>query len=85
MIENISSMFTCYSVQSLHAAQEELESMAIIAEKEKLKNLGLEKELQAANQLRPSSDSDSVPKRVQELQHVLQQKERWTELIFNEN
>ncbi|KAI7795827.1 myomegalin [Triplophysa rosa] len=61
--------------ESLNAAQEELENMAIIAEREKLKNLGLEKELQAANQSKPSGDSDSTPKRVQELQQVLQQKE----------
>lgn len=50
--------------------------MAIIAEQEKLKNLGLEKELQAGNQSRPSDDSDSTPEQVQELQQVLQQKER---------
>ncbi|XP_073727656.1 CDK5 regulatory subunit-associated protein 2 isoform X10 [Misgurnus anguillicaudatus] len=61
--------------ESLHAAQEELENMAIIAEQEKVKNIGLEKELQAANQSGPSGNSDSAPERVKELQKVLQQKE----------
>ncbi|RXN34217.1 myomegalin-like isoform X1 [Labeo rohita] len=49
--------------ESLQAAQEELESMATIAEQEKLKNLGLEKRLQAANQTGPSADSGSTPER----------------------
>uniref|UniRef100_A0A8C1BFP6 CDK5 regulatory subunit associated protein 2 n=1 Tax=Cyprinus carpio carpio TaxID=630221 RepID=A0A8C1BFP6_CYPCA len=61
--------------ESLQAAQEELESMATIAEQEKLKNLGLEKELQAANQSGPSADSGSTPERVRELQQALQEKE----------
>ncbi|XP_073668675.1 CDK5 regulatory subunit-associated protein 2 isoform X5 [Paramisgurnus dabryanus] len=61
--------------ESLHAAQEELENMAIIAEQEKVKNIGLEKELQAANQSGPSGNVDSAPERVKELQKVLQQKE----------
>ncbi|XP_073680203.1 CDK5 regulatory subunit-associated protein 2 isoform X2 [Garra rufa] len=61
--------------ESLQAAQEELESMATIAEQEKLKNLGLEKELQAANQSGPSNDSGSTPERVRELQQALQEKE----------
>ncbi|XP_050948435.1 CDK5 regulatory subunit-associated protein 2 isoform X2 [Labeo rohita] len=61
--------------ESLQAAQEELESMATIAEQEKLKNLGLEKRLQAANQTGPSADSGSTPERVRELQQALQEKE----------
>ncbi|KAF4098928.1 hypothetical protein G5714_020958 [Onychostoma macrolepis] len=61
--------------ESLQAAQEELESMASIAEQEKLKNLGLEKELQAAKQSGPSADSGSTPERVRELQQTLQEKE----------
>uniref|UniRef100_A0A8C0XWQ8 CDK5 regulatory subunit associated protein 2 n=1 Tax=Cyprinus carpio carpio TaxID=630221 RepID=A0A8C0XWQ8_CYPCA len=61
--------------ESLQAAQEELESMATIAEQEKLKNLGLEKELQAAKQSGPSADSGSTPERVRELQQALQEKE----------
>ncbi|KAL0163341.1 hypothetical protein M9458_042737, partial [Cirrhinus mrigala] len=61
--------------ESLQAAQEELESMATIAEQEKLKNLGLEKELQAAKQSGPSADSSSTPERVRELQQALQEKE----------
>ncbi|XP_026091054.1 CDK5 regulatory subunit-associated protein 2-like isoform X3 [Carassius auratus] len=61
--------------ESLQAAQEELESMATIAEQEKLKNLGLEKELQAANQSGPSADSGSTPERLRELQQALQEKE----------
>ncbi len=64
-------------IKSLQAAQEELESMATIAEQEKLKNLGLEKELQAAKQSGPSADSGSTPERVRELQQALQEKERW--------
>ncbi|XP_016128229.1 CDK5 regulatory subunit-associated protein 2-like isoform X6 [Sinocyclocheilus grahami] len=61
--------------ESLQATQEELESMATIAEQEKLKNIGLEKELQAAKQSGPSSDSGSTPERVRELQQALQEKE----------
>ncbi|XP_052443756.1 myomegalin isoform X5 [Carassius gibelio] len=61
--------------ESLQAAQEELESMATIAEKEKLKNLGLEKELQAAKQSGPPAVSGSAPERVRELQQALQEKE----------
>ncbi|KAK2872302.1 hypothetical protein Q8A67_022199 [Cirrhinus molitorella] len=65
--------------ESLQAAQEEIESMATIAEQEKLKNLGLEKELQAANQSGPSansgSSSGSTPERVRELQQALQEKD----------
>lgn len=78
MIKNISSILACcfLSVQSLNAAQEELENMAVIAEREKLKNLGLEKELQAGNQSKPSGDSDFASERLKELQQDLQQKER---------
>uniref|UniRef100_A0A671Q9U8 CDK5 regulatory subunit-associated protein 2-like n=1 Tax=Sinocyclocheilus anshuiensis TaxID=1608454 RepID=A0A671Q9U8_9TELE len=61
--------------ESLQAAQEELESMATIAEQEKLKNLGLEKAMQATNQSGPSADSGSTPERVRELQQALQEKE----------
>ncbi|XP_051537417.1 myomegalin-like isoform X2 [Myxocyprinus asiaticus] len=61
--------------ESLQSAQEELENMAIIAEKEKIKNLGLEKELQAANQSGPSASSGSAPKQVRELQQALQEKQ----------
>lgn len=63
--------------KSLQTAQEELESMATIAEQEKLKNLGLEKELQASKQSGPSADSGSTPERVRALQQALQEKERW--------
>ncbi|XP_043085814.1 LOW QUALITY PROTEIN: CDK5 regulatory subunit-associated protein 2 [Puntigrus tetrazona] len=61
--------------ESLQAAQEELESMATIAEQEKLKNLNLEKERQASKQPGPSADSGSTPDRVRELQQALQEKE----------
>ncbi|XP_051961433.1 myomegalin-like isoform X2 [Xyrauchen texanus] len=61
--------------ESLQSAKEELENMAIIAEKEKLKNLGLEKELQAANQSGPPAGSGSAPEQVRELQQALQEKE----------
>lgn len=67
--------------ESLQAAREELESMATIAEQEKLKNLGLERELQAANQSGPSTDSSSTPQQVRELQQALQESERAIEQL----
>lgn len=67
--------------ESLQAAREELESMATIAEQEKLKNLGLERELQAANQSGPSTDSSSAPQQVRELQQALQESERAIEQL----
>ncbi|XP_073790384.1 CDK5 regulatory subunit-associated protein 2 isoform X11 [Danio rerio] len=67
--------------ESLQAAREELESMATIAEQEKLKNLGLERELQAANQSGPPTDSSSAPQQVRELQQALQESERAIEQL----
>ena len=50
--------------------------MASIAEQEKLRSLGLEKELQAASQSGPIHDPDSAPGQIHELQQALHKKDR---------
>uniref|UniRef100_W5L596 CDK5 regulatory subunit associated protein 2 n=1 Tax=Astyanax mexicanus TaxID=7994 RepID=W5L596_ASTMX len=62
--------------EALRCAEEEVENMASIAEQEKLKSLGLEKELQAAGQSGPSHAPDSTPAQVHKLQEALQEKDR---------
>lgn len=59
--------------QSLQTAEEEVEKMAAIAEQEKLKNIGMEKQLQA---LTPLVTDGSDPSPVQELQQALQEKDK---------
>lgn len=59
--------------QSLRTAEEEVEKMAAIAEQEKLKNIGMEKQLQA---LAPLVTDTSDPSPVQELQQALQEKDK---------
>uniref|UniRef100_A0A3B4DP35 CDK5 regulatory subunit associated protein 2 n=1 Tax=Pygocentrus nattereri TaxID=42514 RepID=A0A3B4DP35_PYGNA len=58
--------------ESLRCAEEEVEKMAFIAEQEKLRSLGLEKELQAASQSGPSCGPDSNPRQIQEFQQALE-------------
>ncbi|XP_062868121.1 CDK5 regulatory subunit-associated protein 2 isoform X2 [Trichomycterus rosablanca] len=62
--------------ESLRFAEEEVEKMASIAEQEKLRNLGLEKELEAANQSGSSRGMGSMPEEVHQLQQALQGKDR---------
>lgn len=61
------------SCQCLRTAEEEVEKMAAIAEQEKLKNINMEKQLQASA---PSSTFTSVPSPVQDLQQALLQKDK---------
>ncbi|KAI4905002.1 hypothetical protein NFI96_016457 [Prochilodus magdalenae] len=73
--------------ESLRCAEEEIEKMASIAEQEKLRNLGLEKELEAARHSGPShdpgstQDPGSTPGQTQELQQALQEKDRMIERL----
>ncbi|KAL7844881.1 hypothetical protein SRHO_G00234200 [Serrasalmus rhombeus] len=61
--------------ESLRCAEEEVEKMAFIAEQEKLRSLGLEKELQAASQSGPSCGPDSNPRQIHEFQQALHEKD----------
>nr|XP_046230565.1 myomegalin-like isoform X2 [Scatophagus argus] len=64
--------------QSLRMAEEEVEKMAAIAEQEKLKNIKMEKQLQA---LDPQSTFTPVPSPVQDLQQALQEKDNIIEQL----
>lgn len=65
--------FLLVSFQSLQTAEEEVEKMAAIAEQEKLKNINMEKQLEALGPLiTDAPDSSSVP----ELQQALQDKDK---------
>ncbi|XP_041815479.1 CDK5 regulatory subunit-associated protein 2 isoform X3 [Chelmon rostratus] len=64
--------------QCLRTAEEEVEKMAAIAEQEKLKNINMEKQLQASA---PSSTFTSVPSPVQDLQQALLQKDNIIEQL----
>ncbi|XP_062415001.1 CDK5 regulatory subunit-associated protein 2 [Pungitius pungitius] len=57
--------------QSLQTAEQEVDKMAAIAEQEKLRNINMEKKLQA---LGPSSTFNPVPVPVHDLQQALQEK-----------
>ncbi|XP_030622929.1 CDK5 regulatory subunit-associated protein 2 [Chanos chanos] len=61
--------------QALHFAEEEVEKMASIAEQEKLKNIGLEKQLEAAGQSGNPGVPGVTPGPIQDLQKALQEKE----------
>lgn len=68
----------CHSVfgplcQSLQAAEEEVEKIAAIAEQEKLKNIDMEKQIQA---LGLSSNPALAPNAAHDLQQALQEKDR---------
>ncbi|XP_036444694.1 myomegalin-like isoform X2 [Colossoma macropomum] len=67
--------------ESLRCAEEEVEKMASIAEQEKLRSLGLEKELQAASQSGPTRDPGSTPGQIHELQRALHEKDREIERL----
>ncbi|KAM9306675.1 CDK5 regulatory subunit-associated protein 2 isoform 3-T3 [Pholidichthys leucotaenia] len=56
--------------QGLRAAEEEVERMAAIAEQEKVKNINIEKQLQA---LTPLSSCTPVPTPAQDLQQIIEQ------------
>ncbi|KAF7696828.1 hypothetical protein HF521_005246 [Silurus meridionalis] len=75
--------------ESLRCAEEEVEKMATIAEQEKLRSLGLEKELKAAVQSGPSHSAGSAPELDHKLQEALQEKdqliEHFKESIKNQN
>lgn len=62
-----------FSRQSLRIAEEEVEKMAAIAEQEKVKNINMEKQLQA---LHPPITYTPVPSQVQDLQQALQEKDK---------
>ncbi|XP_035523390.1 CDK5 regulatory subunit-associated protein 2 [Morone saxatilis] len=64
--------------QSLQTAEEEVEKMAAIAEQEKLKNINMEKQLQAHG---PLSTFTPVPSPVQDLQQALQEKDNIIEKL----
>lgn len=65
--------FLLVTFQSLQTAEEEVEKMAAIAEQEKLKNINMEKQLEALGPLiTDAPDSSSVP----ELQQALQDKDK---------
>ncbi|XP_045922073.1 CDK5 regulatory subunit-associated protein 2 isoform X2 [Micropterus dolomieu] len=64
--------------QCLRTAEEEVENMAAIAEQEKLKNINMEKQLQA---LGPPSTFTPVPSPVQDLQLALQEKDNIIEQL----
>lgn len=63
------------SCQCLRAAEEEVEKMAAIAEQEKLRNINMEKQLQA---LGPPGTLTAAPapRAVQDLQQALQEKDK---------
>lgn len=61
------------SCQCLRMAEEEVEKMAAIAEQEKLKNINMEKQLQASG---PLSTYSPVPSPVSDLQQALQEKDK---------
>lgn len=65
--------------EALRCAEEEVEKMASIAEQEKLRSLGLEKELQAAGETGASQAPESYPAQVHKLQDALQEKKRTIE------
>ncbi|KAF5893823.1 myomegalin-like isoform X6, partial [Clarias magur] len=67
--------------ESLRCAEEEAEKMASIAEQQKLKSLGLEKELEAVAQSRPLHDAGSAPGQDHKLQQALQEKDRVIERL----
>ncbi|XP_053334053.1 CDK5 regulatory subunit-associated protein 2 isoform X6 [Clarias gariepinus] len=67
--------------ESLRCAEEEAEKMASIAEQQKLKSLGLEKELEAFTQSRPLHDAGSAPGQDHKLQQTLQEKDRVIERL----
>uniref|UniRef100_A0A3Q3VT61 Uncharacterized protein n=1 Tax=Mola mola TaxID=94237 RepID=A0A3Q3VT61_MOLML len=67
--------FTC---QCLRTAEEEVEKMAAIAEQEKLRNINMEKQLQA---LGPPVTNTPVSSPVQDLQQVLQEKDKVIEQL----
>ncbi|KAI5612920.1 myomegalin isoform X4 [Silurus asotus] len=75
--------------ESLRCAEEEVEKMATIAEQEKLRSLGLEKELKAAVQSGPSHSAGTTPELDHKLQEALQEKdqliEHFKESIKNQN
>ncbi|XP_054468052.1 CDK5 regulatory subunit-associated protein 2 isoform X2 [Anoplopoma fimbria] len=64
--------------QSLRTAEEEVDKMAAIAEQEKLKNIKIEKRLQAQG---PPSTFTPVPSPVQDLQQALQEKDNIIEQL----
>lgn len=65
--------FLLVTFQSLQTAEEEVEKMAAIAEQEKLKNINMEKQLEALGPfITDAPDSSSVP----ELQQALQDKDK---------
>ncbi|TRY95003.1 hypothetical protein DNTS_004666 [Danionella cerebrum] len=74
-MDSLRDAFSARIQELEEVAHEELESMATIAEQEKLKNLGLERELQAANQSGASTGPGFTPEQVLELQQALQEKE----------
>lgn len=61
------------SYQCLRTAEEEVEKMAAIAEQEKVKNINMEKQLQAQG---PPVTYTPVPSPVQDLQQALQEKDK---------
>ncbi|MCJ8741063.1 hypothetical protein PDJAM_G00066390 [Pangasius djambal] len=67
--------------ESLRCAEEEVEKMASIAEQEKLRSLGLEKELEAVSQSGPLRDAGSAPGQDHKLQQALQEKDRVIERL----
>ncbi|XP_060791643.1 CDK5 regulatory subunit-associated protein 2 isoform X2 [Neoarius graeffei] len=67
--------------ESLRCAEEEVEKMASIAEQEKLRSLGLEKELESVSQSGPSHDAGSTPGQDHKLQQALQEKDRVIERL----
>ncbi|XP_078127487.1 CDK5 regulatory subunit-associated protein 2 isoform X3 [Sander vitreus] len=64
--------------QCLQTAEEEVDKMAAIAEQEKLKNINMEKQLQA---LGPLSSFTPVPSPAQDLQQALQEKDNIIEQL----
>ncbi|KAF6729145.1 CDK5 regulatory subunit-associated protein 2 [Oryzias melastigma] len=66
--------------QNLQAAEEEIEKMAAIAEQEKLRNINMEKQLQAFSPLSAFPPVPS-PTLAQELQQALQEKENIIEQL----
>lgn len=72
-VELFSHLWLLVTFQSLRTAEEEVEKMAAIAEQEKLKNISMEKQLEATSPLNPDCpDSSSVP----QLQQALRDKDR---------
>ncbi|XP_068562793.1 CDK5 regulatory subunit-associated protein 2 isoform X3 [Cebidichthys violaceus] len=66
--------------QSLRTAEEEVDKMAAIAEQEKLKNINMEKKLQALGPL-STFNPVPVPSPVQDLQQALQEKDNIIEQL----